>query len=271
MSPPAAWAAGTSAPTCPTSPIWRLTSLICRAVGNGSPRSAPTPGPGTRRCHPTRKTLVFCTAVLTASRPEAPGIGTAPLSPSRPAAGPAVRPTRRRLRPGPAPGRPAARHAPAGTPGTVAGTGPGPVAGDAGPEVGTGAVNLLDATVLDQAPGRSARRRAAHWALHRVRTCSSRTARSGYPYYLQSRALCTGYRCRPAGTGLGKHTCVAGPSTPALSRERLCTHVRERFRHRTDIAVQRSSECGPRTQRQGATTDRRGNRRVAGAVGSPSA
>ncbi|WP_109031392.1 hypothetical protein [Streptomyces rubrogriseus] len=35
-----------------------------------------------------------------------------------------------------------------------------------GPRPGSVAVRLLDATVLDQAPGRGARRRAAHWALH---------------------------------------------------------------------------------------------------------
>ncbi|AQS65579.1 hypothetical protein B1H29_36900 [Streptomyces pactum] len=34
------------------------------------------------------------------------------------------------------------------------------------PRPGSVAVRLLDATVLDQAPGRGARRRAAHWALH---------------------------------------------------------------------------------------------------------
>jgi hypothetical protein len=35
----------------------------------------------------------------------------------------------------------------------------------AGPQPGPVAVRLLDATVLDQAPSRGARRRAAHWAL----------------------------------------------------------------------------------------------------------
>ncbi|MGW8747575.1 hypothetical protein ACWGOC_30025 [Streptomyces sp. NPDC055782] len=36
----------------------------------------------------------------------------------------------------------------------------------AGPRLGSVAVRLLDATVLDHAPGRGERRRAAHWALH---------------------------------------------------------------------------------------------------------
>ncbi|MGJ3558097.1 hypothetical protein ACR6C2_00715 [Streptomyces sp. INA 01156] len=100
--------------------------------------------------------------------------------PRRPAAGPAVRPAHRHPRTGPASGRPAAWHAPAWPSRAVAGL--AHVGWLEPPDFKSAPVRLrlLDAAALDQAPGRRARRRAAHWALHpRPWPCRPRRPRCG--------------------------------------------------------------------------------------------
>ncbi|MDX3640171.1 hypothetical protein [Streptomyces sp. MB09-02B] len=71
-------------------------------------------------------------------------------------------------------------------------------------------VYLLDATVLDQAPGRSARRRAAHWALHCVPLVPPAVA----PPVLRLTALVLAAHC----SGHGGH----GTDMDVLAR--LCGH-----------------------------------------------
>ncbi|MGW6523993.1 hypothetical protein [Streptomyces sp. NPDC054962] len=71
-------------------------------------------------------------------------------------------------------------------------------------------VHLLDAAVLDQAPGRSARRRAAHWALH----CTLLVPPAAAPPVLRLTALVLAAHLSDCGS----------PSTDMDMLARLCGH-----------------------------------------------
>ncbi|WP_181412104.1 hypothetical protein [Streptomyces griseorubiginosus] len=82
-------------------------------------------------------------------------------------------------------------------------------------------VRLLDSAVLDQAPGRSARHRAAHWAVHSL------------PMALPSAAPCA---LRLTALVLAVHACAQTPHSADLEvLARLCGHSR----HQTQALLDR--------------------------------
>ncbi|WP_411101041.1 hypothetical protein [Streptomyces sp. x-45] len=119
----------------------------------------------------------------------------------------------------------------------------------AGPRPGPVTARLLDTTVLDQAPGRGARRRAAHWALHPTPLALSAEA----PAVLQLTALVLA--SHPFNTeelGAVSHLCGHSPQQTAELLDRLVSaHTLVSWRHCQDTGEvlwqfpQQPPRCSP--------------------------